>query len=305
MTGNASPDWKLFELAVARFIAAIGQGAKVTHDIQLPDVHTGYPRQRDVWIEWSLGGHFPAKALISCKHLTRALDQSDLDHFNGEFISSGAQLGIIYSKAGFNDRALEKAKALKFHCCKLYENEPAELPENLALGLAYNFRLRLRMLVSGSAEFYGFKQWKEVLDLPSASGTVRSVFVQGIDEFQSEDDNKKRWDLARNGQNVVAHVRELGKPPLDVELQLTCPVFQAMLECTILNGSYNITAGHFQGSAATPMMDMQSAHPGPGWNELIGTPGEMPSRLLAIYAHVNPLTALNRYAEKQFPTTRD
>ena len=37
MTSNPSPDWKLFELAVAQLIAAIGQGAKVTHDVQLPD----------------------------------------------------------------------------------------------------------------------------------------------------------------------------------------------------------------------------------------------------------------------------
>ena len=178
---SASPDWKLFELAVAQFIAAIGQGAKVTHDVRRPDVHTGHARQRDVWVEWSFGGHFPAKALISCKHWAVPLDQSDLDHFNGEFISSGAQLGIIYSKAGFNGRALEKAMALGFHCCQLYDDEPAELPESLAVGLAYNFRLRLGMLVHGSAEFYRFKQWKEVLDLPSASGTVRSVFVQGFD----------------------------------------------------------------------------------------------------------------------------
>ncbi len=305
MTSNASPDWKLFELAVAQFIAAIGQGAKVTHDVRLPDVHTGHARQRDVWVEWSFGGHFPVKALISCKHWAAPLNQSDLDHFNGEFISSGAQLGIIYSKAGFNDRALEKAKALSFHCCKLYDNEPAELPESLVVGPAYNFRLRLGMLVRGSAEIYRFKQWIEVLDLPSAFGTVRSVFVHGLDEFQNENHTKKRWDLARNGQKVIAHVHEEGKPPLDVELHVTCPAFQAKLGHTMLDGSYNITAGHFLGSAATPMMDMQSAHPGLGWNELTGIPDEMPACLLAIYAQVDPLAALNRYAEKPFPATGD
>ena len=263
------------------------------------------PTTRDVWVEWSFGGHFPAKALVSCKHWAAPLDQSDLDHFNGEFISSKAQLGIIYSKAGFNGRALEKAKALGFHCCQLYDNEPAEMPEGLAVGLANKFRLRLRMLVHGSAELYGFKQWKEVLDLPSASGTVRSVFVKGFDACQNETDNKKRWDFARNEQKVVAHVREIGKPPLDVELHITYRAFQAKLEYTMLDGSYNIMAGHFLGSEVTPMMDMQSAHPGPGWNELAGIPDKMPARLLATYAHVDPLTALNRYAERAFPATRD
>jgi hypothetical protein len=300
---NVPPDWKQFELAVARFIDAIGQGAKVTHDARIPDVHTGYPRQRDVWVEWSFGGHFPAKALISCKHWATPLDQMDIDHFNGEFISSGAQLGIIYAKAGFNDRALEKAKTLGFHCCKLYDNEPAELPEGLAIGLAYHFRPRFRISVHGSADLYGFKLWKEVFSLPSGSGTVLSAFVQGFDAYQKESDIKKRWELARKGQVVIARVHEKDKPPLVVELHLIYRAFQAKLEYTMLDGSYNITAGHFLGSEATPTIDTQSAHPGPGWDELAQIPEAMPTRLLAMYTQVDPLTELRRIGETAFPTT--
>ena len=47
---SSEPNWRQFEAAVADFIAAIGHGAKVTHDAKIPDSHTGFPRQRDVWI---------------------------------------------------------------------------------------------------------------------------------------------------------------------------------------------------------------------------------------------------------------
>ncbi len=49
---EAPNSWKDYELAVARFIAAISTNARVTHDIQIPDRDTGLPRQRDVWVEW-------------------------------------------------------------------------------------------------------------------------------------------------------------------------------------------------------------------------------------------------------------
>lgn len=123
MARDPKPDWKLFELAVARFIKTVGGNARVTHDKRLPDVHTGQPRQRDVWIEWKIAEHYPAKALVSCKYWGEVLDQQDIDHFNGEFLSSGAQIGIIYSRFGYNENAIAKAKHLGFHCCRLFQNE--------------------------------------------------------------------------------------------------------------------------------------------------------------------------------------
>lgn len=152
---SQEPDWRTFEEAVARFIAAIGGNAKVVHDAKIPDVHTRTPRQRDVWIEWSIFNHFPAKALVSCKHYATPLDQQDIDRFNGEFISSGAQVGIIYAKTGFNARALDKARVLGIHCCRLYENEPSEIPNGFAIDVAYYFRPTFEFAVSGDASEYG------------------------------------------------------------------------------------------------------------------------------------------------------
>ena len=117
---SESVPWREYERAVTRFLQALGEDAKVTHDGKIPDADTGLPRQRDVWIEWSLGGHFPVQALVSCKHLSRPLDQQDIDHFRGEMESANAHLGIVYSKSGFRDAAIQKARQLGFHCCRLY-----------------------------------------------------------------------------------------------------------------------------------------------------------------------------------------
>ena len=85
-----------------------------------PDKHTGKPRQRDVFIQTKICGIIPVKILISCKKYKRNLNQKDIDHFNGELISSGANKGVIYSYSGFNKNAIEKSKVLDICCCRLY-----------------------------------------------------------------------------------------------------------------------------------------------------------------------------------------
>ena len=303
---SIEPNWRQFEAAVANFIAAIGQGAKVTHDAKIPDAHTGFPRQRDVWIEWSILGHFPAKALISCKYWSKSLDQKDIDHFNGEFISSGAQIDIVYSKSGFNDRALEKSRTLGFHCCKLYEDEPAEIPEGLLIGHVYNFRPGFRLRIRGDASAYGFKQWREVLDLPFKKYTVFEAFVEAFNTHQNgQDEPKERWERSRLGSSFFANINPEGMPPLEIELNMIDRAYQARIEYTMLNGSYNMTAGAFLGSQATPLVDMESTHPGPGWVEVTDLPEIMPNTLLAMYMQADPKEHLLRFGKSPFPITPD
>lgn len=252
----------------------------------------------------SFAGHFPAKAVISCKYWSSPLDQKDIDHFNGEFISSGAQIGILYSRSGYNHRALEKAKVLGFHCCKLYQDDPAELPEDLALGLAYHFRPTFRINVRGAAETYGFKLWKDLFALNATVGPLLSALAQRFDAFQKCTDPKARWGLSRDGQSTTFNVRPAGRPPLDVELQAKDRSYQAKVEYTMLNGSYNMTAGHFAGSEATPWMDTKSTHPGPGWSELLSLPQAMPEKRIAMYMQVDALAAFTEFGETPFPATR-
>lgn len=303
---SQEPDWRRFEAAVADFIAAIGKGAKVTHDVMMPDVHTGFPRQRDVWIEWSILGHFPAKALVSCKHWSKTLDQKDIDHFNGEFIASGAQIGIIYSKSGFNDRAIEKSRVLRFHCCKLYDDEAAELPECLSFGLAYNFRLAFGVTVSGKTSAISFKTWREVLEMPFESRTVFDAFADAIESHQTPLDNPdERWKRAKFGSSFVMQLTPADMPPIDVELTVVDRVYKAKIEFTMLNGSYNLTSNAFLGSQTIPWVDTENEHPGPGWEEIADIPNEMPNPLLAIFMRANPKEQLLRFAELTFPGSKE
>ena len=297
---ESQPDWRQFEIAVARFVSAIGPGAKVTHDVQIPDAHTGHPRQRDVWIEWSVCGHFPAKALISCKHWSSRLNEQDIDHFNGEFISSGAQIGIIYAKTGFNDRAIEKARVLGFHCCKLYVNEPADIPQMLSLGLAFHFRPTFQIKVHGNALSYAFVKWQEVLDLPFDGTTVLETFVGAFDTHQRTN-AAERWKLAREGSVCNATVSLPNKPPLNVELFVTDRKYQAKVEYTRLDGSYNMTAGSYLGSETTPIVDTQSTHPGPGWDEIAEIPESQPKPSLAMFMQGDSRNWLVKFGETEFP----
>jgi Restriction endonuclease len=99
----SEPIWRQFEKAVAAFLAALEPNARVKHDVSIPDVDTGVPRQRDVWIEVKVLGHFPITIYVSCKDVNRPLSQQSLDAIIGELRSSGANLGVVYSTGGFAD----------------------------------------------------------------------------------------------------------------------------------------------------------------------------------------------------------
>jgi hypothetical protein len=294
------PEWKQFELAVAGFVTAIGHGAKVTHDIEIPDSHTGYPRQRDVWVEWDFAGHFPAKALISCKNLAKSLDQQDIDHFNGEYISSQAHIGIIYAKAGFNDRAIEKSRKLGFHCCKLYRNEPAELPEGLVLGLCYHFRPQCRFSIHSSGGPFEFKSWREVFQLRAEDISVFDFFVQALDAYQVGSDPKKRWKNACFGQSISIETQGKNGVRLVIKMEIRDQAFQAKVEYTMLDGSYNLTSGRFLGSEITPSVDLRGEHPGPGWSELQSIPESLPKKILASFAGIDGRIVLTDFAKQGF-----
>lgn len=300
---KSQPDWREFELAVARFVSAIGQGARVTHDVRIPDSHTGHPRQRDVWVEWSVCGHYPAKALISCKYWSSRLNEQDIDHFNGEFISSSAQIGIVYAKTGFNDLAIEKARVLGFHCCKLYVDEPADIPEALSLGLAFHFRPTFRINVHGDAPSHGFEKWRDVLELPFGGDTVFEAFVTVFDAHQQNKDPAERWRLMREPSVCIAHVEVSGKAPLDVVFVVSDRKYRAKVEYTMLDGSYNITAGSYLGSEASPWIDTQSAHPGPGWDEIAEIPAIQPKPSVATFMLCDSRKYLLLFGGTDFPST--
>src|SRR5262249_37432979 len=141
-------EWKQFEQAVSAFLEALDPTASVTHDKQIPDTDTRTPRQRDVWIETSFGGHLRITILVSCKRKKSKLNQQDLDAFIGELQSSGANKGVLYAYSGFTKPALEKARIRGISCCVLMEGEAPPIPEVLAFK-AYCFRELVTLRVDG------------------------------------------------------------------------------------------------------------------------------------------------------------
>lgn len=298
-------EWRQFEHAVANFISAIAPDARITHDVIVPDIHTGHPRQRDVWVEWAIAGHFPAKALISCKYWSTKLDQSDIDHFNGEYLSSGAQIGIVYSKSGFNDRALAKAKVLNFHCCRLFADEPARIPDHFTFGAAYLFKMLVRFTLQPRQAPSGFQSWKNMLSLPTRGGTVLEEFNSKLAEIHKLDasNRKERWHRAASGKIISINVSTATEPPAIIEISMKDQVYLSKIDYSLVNGSYNITANSFFGSKSTPFISIYDHHPGEGWTEIDTIPLEIPPATLTLFeqSYLSDafLDALNSFERKE------
>lgn len=279
-------EWQSFELAVAAFLQALDPAAKVEHDRIVPDADTGRPRQRDVWISTSIGGHIPIEILVSCKRRRTKLSQQDMDAFVGEMKSSRAHKGVIYSASGFTGPALEKAQKHLITCCTLLDNAPPPLPESLVF-VGYCFREQFRYTL--------FRP-------PGATVTPMQALNLTIVEA-NETVNAATLLCARFAENRGRVRAQVPKDPLAPEtwsadvaavidnqevvlrLESAWAVYRAKLSSWLLNGSYALTEGDFKGSFSMPWIDQQSAHPGPGWERVEA--GDLPAgkHLVAFYSY--------------------
>lgn len=271
-TAAKDPDWKRFEEAVAAILQALDPKAKVTHDVHLPDADTGKLRQRDVWVETSLGGHIPIKILVSCKKKKSKLSQKDIDDFIGELRSSGANKGVIYSFAGFYKPALEKAEKVGVSCCTLFENRAPDIPNVLKfsaycfqeqftftrIGGALETNEQIRDLLASEIEIDGNTQ--QIASVLAARYKAASPKLDGV--ILSPMPSPPTWsaDLTVDGGTSVG--------PITLRLESGWKVYSAKVEGWLLNGSYSFGNDDFQGSISTPWIDRMGAHPGPGWELL-------------------------------------
>jgi hypothetical protein len=257
--------WLQFERAVAALCQALAPEAKVTHDAIIPDVDTGEPRQRDVWIETSVGGHFPLTLLVSCKCYRRRLNVQQLDAFIGELASSGAHKGVIYSASGFTRSALAKAAIKGTSCCVLLANQPA-IPEVLVFD-TFCLREQLRLAVRGIAE--GEADWAELLN---AEGEVNGETMpahMALAQLFAADTADLREALTTQIAPIRQCVITLQVSDAEQEIQLIVETgwkaYRARMEACLVNGSYSFTEKDFKGNLSSPAIDTWSAEPGPGW----------------------------------------
>lgn len=276
--------WRAFEEAVARFAAAMDPQALVAHDVRLPDRETSRPRQRDVWIEAKICDHYPVRVLVSCKRYQRKLHQTDIDHFHGELLSSHAQKGVLYSYSGFAQSALLKADQLGICCCRLFHNEPPDIPISLALTKQYCCAAQIQLSFSPACErSWGIATWGDLLQLPMGDG--RSV-LDAIASVFAEEEKKALAGAAGNFPTNFSGEITLASQDKHPLLRFTVwgwwKIYASRLDFVLLDGSYSYTANDFKGTVTGPSVDRLSTHPGPGWTLLTERPTTMDAPLIVL-----------------------
>ena len=262
-----TPAWLKFEEAIAAFCAALAPDATVTHNKTIPDRDTDAPRQRDVWIETSFGGHFAIKILVSCKRLKRKLDSQHIDAFIGELLSSGANKGVIYSMSGFTKPALAKAAKHGISCGALLVDVPPPLPEML-LFHAYHLLEQFRLIARDVSEP---SDWAQMLNADgSYLGELMPAYIALAKLFS--DDHAALQEaigtLELPVRQVMLTLESEDATPVQLGVESRWVAHRAQIEAWLVNGSYAFGEDNFQGSFATPAIDMWSSDPGPGWEPI-------------------------------------
>ena len=268
-----TPPYREFERAVCDFVKALDPSAKVMFDHNVPDRDTGTLRQVDGWVEAKVLSHYPVSVLVSCKAQNRKVDIQKMGTFVDEVRSIGASFGIIYSTLGFTAPALQKAEAHGLSCCRLYREQPADIPQTLFLW-SYCCQPAFSISLMEGFPTKKVRTWSDLFELKiGIAGEAKTVLERLEHEFRRQEDA------------AVENLKKIAAIPSDwaVEHSLAEPdnssnrfvirvavhwrVFCSRLEGHVLNGSYCFQNQSFVGSVAGPSLDMASSHPGAGWEE--------------------------------------
>lgn len=266
-----------FERAVYDFASRLDPKAEVLFDHKVPDKDTGTPRQCDVWINARFGGHIPISILVSCKDHGRKLDVGDIGSFCDEVRSTRASTGVIYARSGFTKPALEKAKANGLSCCRLYLNEPGELPESLVtpcflsnprIAIAVKSALGIPRISCGVP-------LNEIFNVPltlpdGEAGLFLDVILSCFYE-QSHESVKEAIEADRLPREWHWELY-LG----DLKTELFCTVllhgswkhYRSLAKATLLNGSYCLTDSSYFGWVFSPKIHRFNANPGDEWEQI-------------------------------------
>ena len=248
--------WQKFEEAVAIFVAALDPNAVVRHNYKTPDIDTGEPRQRDVWVETNILNSYPIKILISCKKLAKKVNQQDMDAFIGELRSSGAHKGIIYSYSGFTKPAVKKALNIGICCCTLYENKPPEIPEIL-LFQSYCCTSQFNIVFS--------KIPQKHINITICA--LCSILIKSIKHCIKNNQFPVQWEQ----KFKLPGIFDEDDFELGIRLKGNWKIFKGILKGHLLQGSYSFTEKKFLGIQCSPYVNMKKSSPGPGWKEIVNT----------------------------------
>jgi hypothetical protein len=298
---------KQFEQDVWAFVKTLDSSAEVLFNHKVPDKDTGSKRQVDVWINAKLGGHIPISILVSCKNYKRKLDITHVESFAAEVRSTGASTGVIYSSSGFTATALQKAKSEGLSCCRLFRNQPADIPESLIMW-AYCCKTQFAInvpdpyieILNKNGVFY----WNDLFkrSVPDSSQN----FLEYCGSIFNKMEYSKMKECSSKGTFpedwAIEYTFALGDNP-----SMECKVvvsgrwkkYKGKFEAHLLNGSYCFSNNAFRGDMRTPPIDTIEP-PGSCWEEMEDEPQTLPNRrVMAIFygGHLNK-SAIEQLGQK-------
>jgi hypothetical protein len=260
----------------------------VLFDHSVPDRDTGEPRQCDVWINAKFGDHWPLAILVSCKDHKRKLHVGDIGTFCDEKRSTGADMGVIYSRTGFTKTALSKAKANRISCCRIYRNEPSDLPATICFD-QFLCKTGVQMLLQTDLRKSEYKTWNDLfaitINSDNESQTVLDVLVSAFDEGE-------KWSLSE-WREPTSERKKVFPPDWQAEIRFNdqkkensiCILlmglwkkYRAPIEAILVNGSYCVSDSSFKGDMVGPSIDTQGDHPGKDWVEITNMGTELNSQ---------------------------
>ncbi len=299
-----------FEEAVYTFAKVLDPSAEVLFNHSVPDRDTGNPRQCDVWISAKFGGHWPLSVLVSCKDRKksgRKLHSGDIGTFRDEVRSTGASTGVIYCNVGFTKPAIEKAKANGIACCRLYQNEPADIPDSIWFE-HFACNTSVMLILETDVRDSKFETWNDLFDIEIESDDGSASVIDIISTAFADGENKAILEVKETVSFPPDWRTDLAfkVDAIDEELQIQvwgrCKRYRARLEATLLDGSYCLSDESFRGSQTGPSIDVKSAHPGESWTEITDKDFVPPSnRIVAFLSGGDVETALREgYGPKPF-----
>jgi hypothetical protein len=283
-----------FEKAVYAFIEALDPSAEILFNHKVRDRDTNTLRQCDVWINAKFGGHWPLSILVSCKDHARKINISDIGAFCNEVRSTGASTGVIYSKSGFTEPAITKAKANGLACCRLYQNEPPDIPKAIWFE-HFTCTQSVKLALKTDLRRFEFETWNDLFDIRSDDtkttilDIISETFVSSGDQVASE-----HKELFKEKHNFFPEdwAMELRFTIDGIEEEIQIQIlghwkrYRARLEANLLNGSYCLTDESFTGQQVGPYIDVKGEHPGKHWEEITEKDFSLPSNMiLAVLYH--------------------
>lgn len=252
-----------------------------------------------------MGGLIPVSILVSCKRYKRKVNQQQMDAFLGEWRSSRAHVGVIYSYSGFTKPALEKARANRVSCCRLYVDEPPDIPE-VVLFTCYLWQPLVRVHASGHLSERPSLTWQDLYFIRDEDGSLLEQLEHAWKE--AADGALKAIEGGKARPNLVV-VRNLAfdasgdLPAFEVKVTHRWRLFRARETAYSVNGSYSESDKAFIGSATSPSIDTWSSEPGPGWQEVPSTSeiAKNSVHLMAIKAPVEDALVASLGPKRVFP----